>query len=125
MAWPADNRLLDGRALACGIEREENAYLTASNANVGTIIEKLTDSLKGVTIGAQPRAQPARERAEDCGDRIARQVRRRCRPQPEDRSGLRDGIDAELQPEQDRVAGTASRASSTRPTPVPARRRRC
>src|SRR5207245_1911886 len=38
-----------GRSRA-GIEREENAYLTAGNANVGTIIEKLTDTLKGVTI---------------------------------------------------------------------------
>jgi penicillin-binding protein A len=38
-----------GRSRA-GIERQENAFLTAGNANVGTIIEKLTDSLKGVTI---------------------------------------------------------------------------
>jgi peptidoglycan glycosyltransferase len=38
-----------GRSRA-GIERQENAYLTAGNANVGTIIQKLTDSLKGVTI---------------------------------------------------------------------------
>jgi peptidoglycan glycosyltransferase len=38
-----------GRSRA-GIEREENSYLTAGNANVGTIIQKLTDSLKGVTI---------------------------------------------------------------------------
>jgi len=38
-----------GRSRA-GIEREENTFLTASNANVGTIIQKLTDTLKGVTI---------------------------------------------------------------------------
>jgi penicillin-binding protein A len=38
-----------GRSRA-GIERQENAYLTAGNANVGTIIQKLTESLKGVTI---------------------------------------------------------------------------
>jgi penicillin-binding protein A len=38
-----------GRSRA-GIEREMNAYLTAGNANVGTIIEKLTDNLKGATI---------------------------------------------------------------------------
>jgi peptidoglycan glycosyltransferase len=38
-----------GRSRA-GIERQENAYLTASNANVGTIIQKLTDNLKGATI---------------------------------------------------------------------------
>jgi penicillin-binding protein A len=38
-----------GRSRA-GIEREENPYLTASNANVDTIIEKLTDNLKGATI---------------------------------------------------------------------------
>ena len=38
-----------GRSRA-GIEREENAYLTASNANLGTIFDKLTDSLKGTTV---------------------------------------------------------------------------
>jgi penicillin-binding protein A len=38
-----------GRSRA-GIERQENPYLTAGNANVGTIIQKLTDTLKGVTI---------------------------------------------------------------------------
>ena len=38
-----------GRSRA-GIERQENAYLTAGNANVGTIIQKLTDNLKGAMI---------------------------------------------------------------------------
>jgi len=38
-----------GRSRA-GIERDQNAYLTASNANVGTIISKLTDNLKGATV---------------------------------------------------------------------------
>jgi peptidoglycan glycosyltransferase len=38
-----------GRSRA-GIERQQNPYLTASNANVDTIIEKLTDNLKGATI---------------------------------------------------------------------------
>jgi peptidoglycan glycosyltransferase len=38
-----------GRSRA-GIEREENAYLTASNANLGTIFTKLTDNLKGTTV---------------------------------------------------------------------------
>ena len=38
-----------GRSRA-GIERQENAYLTARNANLGTIIQKLTDKLKGATI---------------------------------------------------------------------------
>jgi penicillin-binding protein A len=38
-----------GRSRA-GIEREMNAYLTAGNSNIGTIIEKLTDNLKGATI---------------------------------------------------------------------------
>jgi penicillin-binding protein A len=33
-----------------GIEREENAYLTAANANLGTIFDKLTDKLKGTTV---------------------------------------------------------------------------
>jgi len=38
-----------GRSRA-GIERQENAYLTASNANLGTIWSKLTDKLKGTTV---------------------------------------------------------------------------
>jgi peptidoglycan glycosyltransferase len=38
-----------GRSRA-GLERQENTFLTGSNANVGTIIQKLTDTLKGVTI---------------------------------------------------------------------------
>jgi peptidoglycan glycosyltransferase len=38
-----------GRSRA-GIERQENTFLTGSNANVGTIIQKLSDTLKGVTI---------------------------------------------------------------------------
>jgi penicillin-binding protein A len=38
-----------GRSRA-GIEREENAYLTAANANLGTIFDKLSESLKGATV---------------------------------------------------------------------------
>jgi peptidoglycan glycosyltransferase len=38
-----------GRSRA-GIEREENSYLTASNANLGTLLDKLGDSLKGTTV---------------------------------------------------------------------------
>jgi len=38
-----------GRSRA-GLERSENAYLTASNANLGTIFQKLTDNLKGTTV---------------------------------------------------------------------------
>ncbi len=38
-----------GRSRA-GLERSENAYLTASNANLGTIFDKLTANLKGATI---------------------------------------------------------------------------
>jgi peptidoglycan glycosyltransferase len=38
-----------GRSRA-GIERQENAYLTASNANLGTIWETLGERLKGTTI---------------------------------------------------------------------------
>jgi peptidoglycan glycosyltransferase len=38
-----------GRSRA-GRERQENAVLTAGNPNVRTIIQKLTDTLKGVTI---------------------------------------------------------------------------
>lgn len=33
-----------------GLERDENAYLTASNSNLGTILDKTIDKLKGVTI---------------------------------------------------------------------------
>jgi peptidoglycan glycosyltransferase len=33
-----------------GLEQEENAYLTASNANLGTVLKKTLDKLKGVTI---------------------------------------------------------------------------
>ena len=33
-----------------GIERQENAYLTASNANLGTIWDKFSERLKGTTI---------------------------------------------------------------------------
>lgn len=38
-----------GRSQA-GLERSENAYLTASNANLGTIFDKLTAKLRGATI---------------------------------------------------------------------------
>jgi peptidoglycan glycosyltransferase len=38
-----------GRSRA-GIERQENAYLTASNANLGTIWDKFGEQLKGTTI---------------------------------------------------------------------------
>jgi penicillin-binding protein A len=33
-----------------GLEQDENAYLTASNSNLGTILDKTLDKLKGVTI---------------------------------------------------------------------------
>jgi peptidoglycan glycosyltransferase len=38
-----------GRSRA-GLERSENAYLTASNANLGTIFDKLGDRLRGTTV---------------------------------------------------------------------------
>jgi len=38
-----------GRSRA-GLERSQNAYLTASNANLGTIFDKLGDKLKGATV---------------------------------------------------------------------------
>jgi peptidoglycan glycosyltransferase len=38
-----------GRARA-GLERAQNGYLTASNANLGTIWDKLTDQIKGTTV---------------------------------------------------------------------------
>lgn len=33
-----------------GLERSQNAYLTSSNANLGTIWDKITDQLKGTTV---------------------------------------------------------------------------
>jgi peptidoglycan glycosyltransferase len=58
-----------GRSRA-GIEREENAYLTAANANLGTIFDKLSESLKGATVkgnnlvlNLRPGAQWLAERA--------------------------------------------------------------
>jgi peptidoglycan glycosyltransferase len=39
----------EGRSRA-GLERSQNSYLTASNANLGTIFDKLTDKLKGATV---------------------------------------------------------------------------
>jgi peptidoglycan glycosyltransferase len=39
----------EGRSRA-GLERSENAYLTASNANLGTIWDKLTEKIRGATI---------------------------------------------------------------------------
>jgi peptidoglycan glycosyltransferase len=38
-----------GRSRA-GIERQENSYLTSSNANLSTIFDKLSDTLKGTTV---------------------------------------------------------------------------
>jgi penicillin-binding protein A len=38
-----------GRSRA-GVEREENAYLTSSNANLRTLFDKLTSTLKGATV---------------------------------------------------------------------------
>jgi peptidoglycan glycosyltransferase len=38
-----------GRSRA-GLERSENGYLTASNANLGTIFDKLKDKLSGATV---------------------------------------------------------------------------
>jgi len=38
-----------GRSRA-GLEREENSYLTASNANLGTVVDRLTDKVTGGTI---------------------------------------------------------------------------
>jgi len=39
----------EGRSRA-GLERSQNSYLTASNANLGTIFDKLSDKLKGATV---------------------------------------------------------------------------
>ena len=53
-----------GRARA-GLERSQNAYLTAANANLGTIWNKLNDELKGTTVrGNNLVLQPPGRRAE-------------------------------------------------------------
>ena len=93
-----------GRSRA-GIERQENAYLTASNANLGTIWDKLGDKLKGTTITRQqPRAQPARERAEDRRDRrCAGSVEPRVM-NPKTGEVYVMASSPTLRPEQDRVA---------------------
>ena len=73
-----------------GLERSQNAYLTASNANLGTIFDKLGDKLKGTTITGNNLVLNLHvERAEDRRDRAAREVRRRGRAEPEDGRGLR------------------------------------
>ena len=38
-----------GRSRA-GIERQENGYLTASNANLGTVLDKLSATIRGATV---------------------------------------------------------------------------
>ena len=92
-----------GRSRA-GIERQENAYLTASNANLGTIFDKLVRPAEGHDgDGEQPRAEHPAGRAADRRAGAAGKVRRSGRAQPEDGAGLRDGVVAGLQPEQDRV----------------------
>ncbi len=59
-----------------GLEREENAYLTASNKNLGTLFDKLGDKLKGSTVqgndlvlNLKPKAQRTAQRllAGRCG----------------------------------------------------------
>ena len=95
-----------GRSRA-GIERQENAYLTAANANLGTIWDKLTDTLKGTTVRGNNLVLNLNVGAQKIAEtRIARQVRRRGRAEPEDGRRLRDGV----------VAGATTRTRSSRRT---------
>jgi penicillin-binding protein A len=67
-----------------GLERSENDYLTASNANLHTVLQKTLDSLTGKTIKGnslvltlRPRAQFIAQKALDgnCGAAVALQVK--------------------------------------------------
>ena len=92
-----------GRSRA-GIERDQNAYLTASNANLGTIFDKLTDNLKGTTVTGNNLILNLRVGVQRIAETaLAGQVRRGGHAQPEDGRGVRDGVVAELQPEQDQL----------------------
>ena len=106
-------------ARAPALEREENAYLTASNTNLGTIFDKLGDKLKGATITGNNlllnlQARPAADRR--VGARG--QVRRGRRAQPEDGGGLRDGLVADATTRTRSSRRTATRRSSTRRAPA-------
>ena len=92
-----------GRSRA-GLEQSENSYLTASDANLGTIFDKLGDSLHGTTITGNNVVLNIQAGPQKLAEIAARgEVRRRGGDEPEDRRGLRDGVDADVQPEQDRV----------------------
>ena len=103
-----------------GIERAENSYLTASNADLGTILDTVGDRLKGTTIKGNSlvltihAGRAAARRAAARGH-----VRRRGRAQPEDRRRLRDGLDARLRPEPDRDSRPATRRSQATKSPCP------
>ena len=74
-------RLLDAGPLARRHRARGERVPDASNANLGTIFDKLTDKLKGATVtGQQPRPEHPRRRAEDRRDRAARAsaARRSC-----------------------------------------------
>ncbi len=70
--------------------------------------------------GQQPGADDPRRRAEARREPACREVRRGRRHEPEDRSRLRDGLDARVQPEPGRAAGRV-REDLRDQEPVPAR----
>ena len=99
----------------------ENSYLTASNADLGTILGTVGSRLKGTTIKGNSLVLTIHAgRAEARREPARREVRRGGRAQPEDRRRLRDGLDAGLQPEPGRAAGRV-REDLRDQEPVPAR----
>jgi penicillin-binding protein A len=55
-----------------GLEREENAYLTASNANLGTIFNTLGDRLRGATIKGNDLVLTLKPRAQELAQSLLR-----------------------------------------------------
>ena len=83
-----------------GLERSLNDYLTGSNANLSTLVDKALDELRGKPVQGndvvhEPRPRRAAGRARGARDAL----RRRRRARSAERGGPRDGLVAELRPE--------------------------
>ena len=115
-----------GRSRA-GLERSENAYLTASNANLGTIFDKLGDSLKGTTItGQQPRPEhPGRARSGSPSRCCAGKCGAAVVLNPKTGAVYVMASSPTLQPEQDRVEHRLRADPPLAVARARARRRRC
>ena len=112
-----------GRSRA-GIERQENAYLTAAEREPRHDLRQAHRPPQGHDgDGQQPRAEPAAGRAVARREGAAGNVRRGGRAQPEDRPGVRDGVVARAttRTRSSRRAGTRSILRSR--APARARRR--